>query len=1350
VSTLRDRIAALPPERRRELERRLLALRDPVQDPEIRSREWTGPCRLSFAQERLWFLDQLLPGTPLYNMPVTIEIDGPLNIDALHRALDALAARHSSLRTRYASTDGIPWQTVDPAVRVEFNRVEAQARSAGEIGEIALEAASRPFDLTRDAMLRATVLEMGRERSALLLNMPHIAGDGWSYNILFRELAELYGASQDQRQCPLPALAIEYRDFAAWQREHLSGEVAEREFAFWRRQLDGARKPELPVDAPAPAVPLWRGSIEKIRLPASVAEALSNLGAEQFATPFMTLLAGGFLLLHELTATDDILIGTPAANRSRVELEGLVGLFVNTILLRQHVEPRCTFRTLLDEVRRTAIEAQQHQELPFEKLVTALQPVREWDSDPYVSVLFSWGNSIDEISLPGLTTRLLPLESGTAKFDLWFRGYASGDGLTLAVEYRSRSFRRETAQRLLRRFATLMEAAAADPDRELGALQDGDTRPRAAAGVALPTRNAYPRKSIPELFQEQVLARPSAIALAAGLQRVTYAELNRRANRVAHRLLMLGAAPESCVGIMLPRSIDAIVAMLGILKAGAAYVPLDPSFPPERLRLLASDSGMRLAVTWDQYRDRTPAGVDPMFPGSGGACDESDPQVGVGPENLAAVFYTSGSTGRPKGVAIPHRGIVHLLFGVDYARFGPDEVFLHVAPPSFDAATFEIWGALLHGGCCAVYSEGVPSPHELGLAIRQHCVTTLWLTAALFNFIVDEDPAVLRPVRQLLAGGEALSVPHVRRALEQLPGTALTNGYGPTEGTTFTCCYRIPRELPADLGSIPIGRPIGGAEVFILNEHCRPAPAGSPGELYIGGPGVARGYLNRDDLTRERFIDNPFGGRGRLYRTGDLVRELCDGNIEFLGRLDNQVKIRGHRIEPGEVEAVLMAHPGVRTAAVVPDEAPGGDCCLAAYVARQPESATSEADLWEYLRVRLPAYMIPSRILVVEQMPLNPNGKLDRSALRRCGAALPVEIAVTDDTESKLVAIWKELLQSDRIGPDSNFFESGGHSLLALQLADRIGKAFARKPPLVELLRAATIRSMARLLRDGWTLEPSGPLVPIRTRGVRPPLFGVHDVRGRVLLFASLSPYLGSDQPVYGLQPHTLRAPQTAAPRIQDLAAEYVAAIRSVQPAGPYRLAGACFGGVVAFEMARQLETLGEPVDFLALIDAFAPRRLESMSWVREWRARLRSTRARVMLHFRNLARMGPAESVHYLERSCHTLRRRLGDRLWALGSRCHLVSGAAGTADVHAAERAAYCALRRYVPQPYGGTAILFRAKERSRPQNDSYAGWTGLIGGGIELCEIPGDHLTMLSHPNRLVLAQELARRLDRMDIG
>ncbi len=872
----------------------------------------------------------------------------------------------------------------------------------------------------------------------------------------------------------------------------------------------------------------------------------------------------------------------------------------------------------------------------------------------------------------------------------------------------------------------------------------GRTRLHVAASVELLARG-YPESGLAHVFEAQARMRARACAVEMGTFRMSYGELNRRANRVAHTLLGLGATTESCIGLMLPRSVEATVAMLGILKAGGAYVPLHPDYPAARLNLLASDCGMRWMVTDRRHASQAPPAVTPVWVDDPESDDDSDPGVETGPDNLACVLYTSGSTGVPKGVEVLQRGILRLLFGVDYAQFGPGEVLLHMAPLTFDAATFEIWGALLHGGRSVVYPEGPFSPRDFGAALQVHGVTTLWLTAALFNLVIDEVPEALSGLRQLLVGGEALSVAHVRRALERLPHTQLVNGYGPTESTTFTCCYRIPRELPEGIASIPIGRPIANTEVYVVDQDVNPVPPGTAGELFIGGDGVARGYLNREELTRERFVANRFTGRGKLYRSGDLVRARPDGILEFLGRLDNQVKIRGHRIEPGEVEAAIMAHPGVRAAAVIASETGPGDRCLVAYVAGA--NGTTPSDLREFLQARLPAYMIPARMVLVERIPLQPSGKLDRLALPALGpAAGPAGTAPADDAERTTAGIWKDLLGCECPDVEADFFEMGGDSLMVVRVADRMEKAFGRKIPIAALVQAPTIRGMVKLARAGSAKEAAGPLVPIHTEGRKPPLFGVHDVRGQVLLFASFSAHFGADQPVYGLQPRGLRPGRHVFATIEEMAERYLREVRAIQPVGPYRLAGACFGGVVAFEMARQLEAAGERVELLALMDAFAPGTPEMLGRPRGVKGRLRYLDQHLRLHLHNLLHLGPAELLDYVLRHAGTVKRRVLNRFWVAWSMLRRLFGAATMLEPEAFEHAGYCAIKIYAAKPYGGSAVLFRAQERSPLSTDLKAGWGDIIHGEIEVCEIPGDHLSMLSHPNRSVVAQELERRLNR----
>jgi amino acid adenylation domain-containing protein len=1336
---------ALPAEKQSELGQRFLAIQDAARDRAIAKRDWTGPAPLSFAQERLWFLNRLLPGTPLYSMPAAFDLEGSLDSAAFRRAMNLLVERHATLRTIYCCSDGEPSQSVEPGMTADFAFLDAAGIDDSDLDRTIRREAARPFELTRDAILRVRVYRGGPLRHTLFLNMPHIAGDAWSYTVLFLELGHLYGALRGGRDCSLPPLPIEYRDFAAWQRDWLQGEALERGLAYWKQQLRGADRFEPPLDQPRPASLVWRGASEQVIVPAAVSSLLPDLIRDHSATPFMGWLAGCFLLLHKWTGADDLLVGTPSANRSRLEFEGMVGLFVNTLLLRAKLSAGLTFAGLLDLVRDKTIESQQNQEIPFEQIVAALEPAREWNREPFLRVMFSYGAKGSALSLPGLVVKPRDIETGTAKFDLHLHVQGGPGKPRIYAQYRTDLFQRATIARLLREYASLMEMAVTSPNLGLNALEpDGEDARRKLPSSSAALTSAYPQAAVPRLFEGQVRKRPDAVAVSMRSVRVSYADLDSRSNRLAHRLVALGAASETCVGLMLPRSVEAILAMLGILKSGAAYVPLDPAWPAERLNLLVADSGMRCMVTFRHYAAQVPAGVVPVWADDfAGAGDESGPDVVIAPDTLACVLYTSGSTGKPKGVQVLHRGIVRLLFGVDYATFGPGEVLLNAAPLTFDAATFEIWGALLHGGCCAIFPEGPFSPRNFGAALREHGVTTLWLTSSLFNLLIDEAPEVLAGVRQLLTGGEALSVAHVRRALERLPGAVLVNGYGPTEGTTFTCCYRIPREMPRGLASIPIGRPIANTEVYILDERGEPVPAGAAGELYIGGDGVARGYANREDLTRERFLLNRFTRRGKLYRSGDLARILPDGNLEFLGRLDDQVKIHGFRIEPGEVEAALLACPAVRSAAVIATELAPGERCLEAYVVANRNPATAlVSDLHQFLQARLPAYMIPARIIAVERIPLTPNGKVDRAALLVFEPPATTRVsAPADEVERRLAAIWQNVLRQDCPDVDEDFFTAGGDSLKLVRVADRVEKAFGREVSLAALIQEPTIRAMAVLVRDHSVREPGGFLVPIQTGGSKPPLFGVHDVRGQVLLFAALSTHFGPEQPVYGLQPRGIAPGQGPFITIEELAAQYVREVRSVQPAGPYRLAGPCFGGVVAFEMARQLESAGERVDFLALIDAFASAPIDTPGAG----AVLHHMGRRLALNARLLARQNGARMPSYFLERGQTVKRRISYRFWVWRRR---LFRAGRLLEPDAFEPAGYYAIKSYRPGLYGGGAVLFRARERSPLDQDPKAGWARVIRGQIDVCEIPGDHLEMLSHPNRSILALELARRLDSAD--
>jgi aspartate racemase len=1056
-------------------------------------------------------------------------------------------------------------------------------------------------------------------------------------------------------------------------------------------------------------------------------------------------------VLHRYTGQTDIVVGTPVANRTRVETEGLIGFFVNMLVLRTDLAGSPTFREALRRVRGVALDAYAHQDAPFEKLVEVLQPVRDPSRTPVFQVMFTLQNSPGEaLTLPGLTLTALPAHGGTAKTDLSIQLGERPDGLWASVEYCSDLFEPETIRRLWGHYETVLTSAAADPGQPIGVLPmlRADERRQLLVDWNA-TATGYPRqRTIHELFTAAATAHPDRIALAAGERTVTYRALDQGANHLARRLHALGAQPGTVVAVWLERSVELVVTLLAVLKTGAAYLPLDLAAPPERLAFMLGDAGVDLVVTDTRLADRLPAAPLRTLCLDSGAFLEPDapdaPGVSVGmADDLAYVMYTSGSTGGPKGVLVPHRAVVRLVKDTDYVAFGADEVFLQLAPASFDASTFEIWGSLLNGARLAIFPPEPPTLGTLGDALARHGVTTLWLTAGLFHQVVDERPEILAPLRQLLAGGDVLSVAHVRRILDLLPGLRLVNGYGPTENTTFTCCY--PVSDPAALErSVPIGRPIANTRVYVLDEGQQPVPVGVPGELCAAGDGLALGYLNQPELTAARFVPSPLVAGERLYRTGDIVRYRPDGTLEFIGRADQQVKIRGYRIELGEVEAALARHPGLRDVVVhaVADETGGRR--LVAHVVATEGCAPTPSELRAFVTARLPEYMVPSLFVTVPRLPLTANGKVDRAALPAASARVRPDASdrpTGDELQLRLTEIWEQTLGVQPIGDRDNFFDLGGHSLLAVRLFARIERTLGRRLPLAMLFEAPTIGEMAaRLRQEGWT-APWRSLVGIQPRGSRPPLFAVPGVFGGVVFFSDLARLLGPDQPFYGLQARGLDGREPPFASIAEMAAHYVEEIRHVQPHGPYALLGACMGGVVAYEMAQQLRALGESVSFLALLETYqpAPRRvLAAPSGAAYRRTLVRFMLGRFVSHFRTLTRLEAGERWQYLRRKARVLRERLSRRDPLEGARTEIYQAMV----VEASSRA----FARYAAQPYAGSIVLFLAGGRPLRPDDRRLRWREVTGGGFHVHVVPGaDTGLTLAEPNVRVLARRLQRCLD-----
>ncbi len=1033
-------------------------------------------CPLSFAQERMWFLAELEPQSPAYNVPVAVRLRGSLDAAALERSVTEVVRRHESLRVTFTAAGGQPVARLKAPFALalpclDLARLPAAERETEARRTLGAEA-RRPFDLCRGPLLRAQLVRLDDVEHVLLLTFHHIVADAWSMGVFIRETSSCYQAFAADSVPALPGLPIQYADFAAWQRRWLRDEVLESQLAYWKKQLDGAATTlDLPADRPRPPVMSARGATLGFTFPEAVAESTRVLSHHHGTSSFMTLLAVFETLLFRYTGSRDFLLGTPIANRNRSEIEGLIGFFVNTLVMRARPAADLSFQQLLEQVRKEALAAYDHQDLPFEKLVEELQPVRDRSRTPLFQVIFMFLNAPGTVALPGLELSGMELDTGTAKVDLLASVTESDGGTFLgSIEYATDLFDPTTIERLAGHYKRLLEEASHDPTARLSRLPVLSPAERTQLVEEWnATATPYPRDAtVHRLFAEQAARTPDAVALVwedpgGDILDMSYRELDRRSNQLAHHLRRRGVRPESLVGLFVERSPEMMVAVLGVLKAGGAYAPLDPGYPQARLAFLLTDTGVKVVLCQEKLARRLPRDTALLCLDTGWEAVDSEPDespdVVVTAENLCYVMYTSGTTGTPKGSAVPHRAVVRLVRETDYARLDADEVFLQLAPISFDASTLEIWGPLLNGGRLVLYPPGPLSLDDLATVLARHRITTLWLTAGLFHQMVESRPESLAPLGQLLAGGDVLSPPHVRRAFEHLGG-CLVNGYGPTENTTFTCCHLM-RDTSAVTTSVPIGRPVANTRIYLVDANLAPVPVGVPGSLLAAGDGLSRGYFRRPALTAAAFIPDPWSAGGRLYDTGDLARYRPDGTVEFLGRADQQVKIRGFRIEPGEIEATLTAHEAVAEAVVVVREEAAGDKRLVAYVVPGAELVPEE--LRCLLTEKLPPYMVPSVFVLLETLPLDPNGKVDRRALpapeTRPGEA-SYEAPATP-TEEILAGIWAEVLGVEPVGALDDFFEMGGHSLLATRLVSRIRVAFGVEIALDELFKTPRIRELA-------------------------------------------------------------------------------------------------------------------------------------------------------------------------------------------------------------------------------------------------------------------------------------------------
>jgi amino acid adenylation domain-containing protein len=1031
---------------------------------------------LSFSQQRLWFLSQLAPNTAAYNVPAGIRLAGHLDLSVLERSLNEIVRRHESLRSSIATIAGELVQLVVPSLTLKLPVVDLRdlpaAEREAEVIRLATTEAQQLFDLGCAPLLRAKLLWLDVSEHVLLLSLHHLIADGWSIGIFVRELTVLYNAFSAGEASPLSELSIQYGDYAQWQQERLQGEVIAAQGAYWKKQLAGAPAIlQFPTNRPRPIIQSFHGAILSSTLPTSLATKLKELSRSEGATLFMTLLTGFNALLSRYCGEEDIVIGTPIANRTRAEVEGLIGFFVNTLVLRTDLAGDPTFREMMKRVREVCLAGFSHQDMPFEKLVEEIEPERSLSHNPLFQVMFIVQNAPREkLALNSLVTSPVVAEGKVALFDLTLLMEEQPQGLQATLQYSTDLFDAVTVERLMDHFQRLLEGAVANPDQRLSELQLLSEQEREQVLVEFnDTQRAFPGEvCVHQLFEQQAAATPAAIALVFGEQEVSYGELNSRANQLGHHLRRLGVGPEVVVGICVERSIEMVVGLLAVLKAGGAYLPLDPGYPPERLSFMLADARPAVLLTTQRVNEGLPLHESRVMRLDADwhlLTENEQEQVasGVRAENPAYVIYTSGSTGQPKGVVVCHGGVSNLY--EEQARvFGlrKENRVLQFASLSFDASVFEIVMALGTGATLvlATREELLPGPPLLEL-LRKQAISNLTIPPSALALLPAAELSALGTV---IVAGDACAAEVMERWAE---GREFYNAYGPTEATIWASV----KQCRVGEGRPSIGKPIGNVELYVLDGELQPVPNGVTGELYIGGAGLARGYLYRPELTAERFIPHPFSVRAgaRLYQTGDLARYHADGNIEFLGRVDHQVKLRGYRIELGEIEAVLGSHEQVSEVVVLArGGAASGEQRLVGYVVRQPGAQVGSGELREYLKQRLPDYMIPAALVLLEQLPLTANGKVDRRALPAPelsrvdpdGAYVPPQ----SEVERAIAGVWQEILQVEKVGRHDNFFDLGGHSLLLMKVRDKLAELFEQEVTITEIFKYPTVNSLAEYL----------------------------------------------------------------------------------------------------------------------------------------------------------------------------------------------------------------------------------------------------------------------------------------------
>ena len=1314
---------------------------------------------LSFSQERLWFIDKL-EGSVQYHRPSVLQLKGKLNAGALEHAFKTIINRHEVLRTVMLEQDGSAWQHIKEQDGFQLPIVEGSGYSHNhkDLQQHLATLIKTPFDLSKDDMLRASLIKIAEEDHVLVVTMHHIASDGWSISILVKEVVELYESYISDRPAQLPELKVQYADYAIWQREYLQGEVLEKKLSYWKDKLQGVAPLELPTDYRRPPIASRKGAATTFTVDKGVSNKLQAFSQQHGATMFMTLLAAFKVLLHRYSGQQDICVGTPVAGRQQQELESLIGFFINTLALRTDVDSNASFVDLLQQIKQNTMEAYEHQEVPFEKVVDVVVNKRDMSRNPIFQVMFILQNTpeVPHLRFGDVELSRKHFEHTTSLFDITFTITETSAGLQGGVEYSTDLYSELTIKQMVMHFNQLLKSIVSNPLKSIGTLPMLTEEDKHQLLIGFNnTALEYPRQqTIIDLFEQQVTAIPKATALVFENKKITYGELDQKANQLAHYLKNKGVREESLVPICMERSIEMIISIWGVLKAGAAYVPIDPSYPADRIEYLLSDINASVLITLAEGNSipNLNINIKKLYIDKDWPAIAQQPveklAVNLTADNLCYIIYTSGSTGKPKGVMIEHKGLLASTLSRKHYYKNAGSVFL-VPSFAFDSSVAVIFGTLAMGGTLILSkSEAIKDVQSLKQMLRQ--ADTILCVPSYYRFLLQERLVQESPLLNVIVAGEKLEENLVSEHYKETKNTSLYNEYGPTEGTVWSTVAEI--KTANDL--VTIGKPINTVAAYIVDKNLQLVPVGVAGELCIGGVQVARGYLNLPELTNEKFIRNPFTTDDtKMYRTGDMARWMPDGNIEYLGRTDDQVKIRGYRIELGEIEEALQQIEGIKQAVVVVKEPVPGNKQLVAFIV---SDNFNQETFRNNLKTRLPDYMVPALWIALDSLPLTANGKIDKKALAETDTAGMLSdsyVVPRNEVEITLVQIWQKLLGVERIGIEENFFDIGGHSMLAVQLISAIRKEFSLEIPLKDIFERPTVEMLAGYIQKyqesnaSWSsgmltekeieaiaerLERIGLnepvhfggkdgkgkyMIPIQKEGIRSPLFGLiffDQVR-------TLGKYIGKNQPLYYLPP-------VQSAKVEDVAAHYVKEIKQLKPEGPYSIAGYCGGGKVAIEIAQQLKAMGDEVSALLLFEFYSPKAALSTKSLKYKKKRL----AYYMKRVKTLSKSGltPLDILKFLFKKSY--------------------SKVAGTFDEPPPpNRLKSAEFLNYQCKPYTGKVILFQASNPPLEINDSpLMGWADHFTGDVKLITVQGGHLGIFREPAVKNLAEVLSDALEKVN--